>query len=86
MFLAFSGSLKPGDCSFGVIPPESYGITVWQCEWNECYASWLNEYSFDDTKATNTKATLVFFLVGILLLVIQYTLPKLPYHLITQSK
>jgi hypothetical protein len=84
LFLEFSGNLESDDCPFGAIPPGSYGITVWRGEWNECYASWLNKYSFDDTKSTNIKAMLVFCLTGILLLIIQQTLPRIVRYLTTQ--
>ncbi len=86
LFLDFNGSLKSEDCPFGTIPSGSYGITVWRGEWNECYASWLDEYSFDDTKGSNIKAMLVFFAIGFLLLVIAQYLPRLARHLTTQSR
>ena len=85
LFLETSGNLKSEDCPFGVIPAGTYGVTVWRGDWYECYASWLNEYSFDGTKAINIKAMLVLFLFSAALLFIQQAVSRLTRYLTTQS-
>jgi hypothetical protein len=86
LFLQTTGSLKAEDCPFGSVPQGAYGISVWRGEWFECYASWRDEYSFGDAKATNFKAMLVFFSIGAILFALSLATPRLGRYLTTQSR